>query len=113
MTIQESIVTALAAVAGGRTYPNVAPDVPTTPYIVYSRVSGVPETMLDGTAPLENSRFQLDCYEKSYAALQTLVAAVKAALAAASFKNVLLLEQDLYEQQTKMHRAVLDYSIWH
>lgn len=111
--IQETVYTALQSLVGGRVYPNVAPDKPTAPYIVYSRVASSPENTLADGQPIQQTRLQVDIYDKTYAGVQTLAESVLTAMTGATVKAIQLLEQDQYEQDVKLHRVIHDYSIWH
>ncbi|NBO83691.1 MAG: DUF3168 domain-containing protein [Betaproteobacteria bacterium] len=111
--IQEQLFTALSTVAGGRVFPNVAPNNVTRPYVVYARVASTPENTLADGAPVENTRFQIDCFDATYAAAVALAEAVKTAMKASSLTNLLLLEQDQFEPDALLHRVILDFSVWH
>ena len=50
--IQQDLFAALAGVAGGRVFPNVAPNNVQKPYVVYARVSNAPENTLADGAPV-------------------------------------------------------------
>ena len=95
-----------------RNYPNVAPDSPTLPYIVYFRVSNSPENTLGSGIPIENSRIQIDCYAATYAGAQTLATQVVAAMDAADFTSIFLMDHDMYEDSVKRHRVSQDFSVW-
>ena len=110
--IEESLFTALSSLAGGRVYPMIAPDSPTKPFIIYQNIANTPEVTLANGVPINNTRMQIDCYDKTYAAVKALAAAVQAALVAAPFTNIPLMNQDLYEQEVKLYRVQLDYSLW-
>jgi hypothetical protein len=112
VAIQDQLRTALAAVAGGRVYPAIAPDGVTKPYLTYFRVSTVPANTLSSGRPLENTVFQIDCYDKTAAGVNSVKEAVKAALDAWAVKWTLQSEQDLYENDVKLHRITLDCSVW-
>ena len=77
--IQEQLFSALSGVAGGRVFPNVAPNNVAKPYVVYSRVASTPENTLADGVPVENTRIQIDCLDTTYAAVISLAEAVKAA----------------------------------
>ena len=111
--IQEQLFTALSGVAGGRVFPNLAPNDVQTPYLVYLRVASVPENTLADGIPIESTRVQIDCFDTTYAAVITLAESVKAALRASSLTQVLLMEQDQFEFDALLHRVILDFSIWH
>ena len=44
--IQQDIFTALSTLAGGRVFPNIAPNNVQKPYVVYARVSSAPANTL-------------------------------------------------------------------
>ena len=111
--IQQDLFAALAGVAGGRVFPNVAPNNVQKPYVVYARVSSAPENTLADGAPIENTRLQVDCFDTTYAAAVVLAEAVKTAIKSSAITNVLLLEQDQFEPEALLHRVILDFSIWH
>lgn len=116
MSVQSDFVVALGPVFSGRLYPSVAPDSPVAPYAVYFRVSSVEQSTVDtngGDGNSSNTRLQLDVWAKSYAEAQSCAAAAKAALLAWNVENNVLMEQDLYEPETKFHRVMLDISTWH
>jgi hypothetical protein len=103
-------------VFAGRVYRNSAGDSPTVPYATFFRVVGIEGSTLDrngGTDNETNTRIQLDVYSRSGTELDTLVGAMKAALKAWSVSNVILMEMDDYESDTKLHRTTLDISTWH
>jgi hypothetical protein len=111
--IQQDLFTALAAVAGGRVFPNIAPSNVQKPYVVYARISSAPENTLADGAPIDNVRLQVDCFDTTYAGVVTLAEAVKAALAASAITHLLLVEQDQFEPDALLHQVILDFSIWH
>lgn len=111
--IEQTIFSTLNGLVGGRCYPMVAPDSPTCPYIVYQNIANKPEVCLDGNIPISNTRMQIDAYEKTYSGVKTLKASIDAAMLAAAFKNVPLMQQDIYEAEVKLYRVQQDYSIWY
>jgi hypothetical protein len=117
MSVITDLQTALAASLGTvRAYPNVAPDSAAMPYVTFSRISSVEENSMavnGGAGNLANTRFQLDVWAATYAQAQTTSGVVKAALKAWSVTNVINIEQDLYESETKSHRVMIDFSTWH
>ena len=110
--IQQDLFAALAGVAGGRVFPNVAPNNVQKPYLVYARVSSAPANTLADGAPVENTRLQVDCFDTTYAAALALAEAVKTAIKSSPIIYVLLLEQDQFEPEALLHRVILDFSIW-
>lgn len=113
MTIETSVFATLSGLASGGAWANAAPDQPTTPYLVFARVSGVPENTLAGDRPgLVKVRMQIDCYDLTYEGVKALAESVKTAMLAAVFRNYLDTDQDLYEFDVKRHRVTLDYFCW-
>lgn len=110
--IQQNLFAALAGVAGGRVFPNVAPNNVSKPYVVYSRVSSAPENTLADGASIENTRLQVDCFDTTYSAAVALAETVKAAMKSSAVTHVLLLEQDQFEPEALLHRVILDFSVW-
>ena len=110
--IQQDLFAALAGVAGGRVFPNVAPNNVSKPYVVYSRVSIAPENTLADGASVENTRLQVDCFDITYSAAVALAETVKAAMKSSAITHVLLLEQDQFEPEALLHRVILDFSVW-
>ena len=111
--IQQDLFAALSTLAGGRVFPNIAPNNVQKPYVVYARISSAPANTLADGAPVENTRLQVDCFDTSYAAAVTLAMAVKAAMTSSAITHLLLLEQDQFEPEALLHRVILDFSIWH
>lgn len=114
MTVQESLYTALQATVGGRLYPLVAPAPVTLPYAVYQVISQVPQNVLSDTPGLFNTRLQVDVFARLYSECQTLKASVRSAMAS-GFGNSAkeILTQDLFEDDARLHRVSMDWSVWH
>ena len=103
-------VAGVSAIVSTRVYPVITPKNPTPPYIVYREVSNVPQNVLAAEdAPIDRSRIQIDCYARQFSEVQTMKAAVRAALVA---YGKVLVGQDLFEEETRLHRSIIDFS-WH
>lgn len=116
MSIQTEFVSLIAPLVNGRVYPHSAPAQTLTPYVLYFRVSATPDPTLDanGGAPgLVNTRLQCDVWSGSYAEADATAIAIKNALNNWQFQNVLQDEQDFFEFDTRLHRVMIDVSIWH
>lgn len=76
-----SAATAVTGITSTRLYPLVAPQDSPTPYVVWQRVSTVTDGAhdADGTSDLFRSLFQFSCYATTFAEVDTLAAAVRAA----------------------------------
>ena len=110
-----SLVTLLSGntAAGTRVHPLTAPDSEGRPYITYQRITAVDNTPLSGGAAFFNTRMQIDVYADTYIAADSIASQVKTLLAGWSVKNVQISDVDLYENEVKLFRVQLDYSIWH
>lgn len=116
MSIQTEFFTLVSGLFAAQVYPNVAPEGVVPPYATYTRVSAVEDPTLDtngGAGNATNTRLQIDVFATTYAAAQSSASAVKTALKGWAAENILLDEQDLYEPDTKLHRVLLEASIWH
>lgn len=115
MSMQTDFVALVTALVGGRVYPaGTASTV--TPYLTYFRVASIEQSTLDangGTGNMYETRLQIDVWATSYASAQATAAAVKAALKGWAKQNVVLSEDDGFEADTKLHRVMLDVSVWH
>ncbi len=113
MTLLESVQAVLQPLAaGGCWYQVNESQPPATPFIVFSRIPSAENNTLQGASDLQNTRVQVDVYSRAVDELLTLGAAVKAAMTAAAFTNVLLASRDLYEADTKLRRTSFEYSVW-
>jgi preprotein translocase subunit Sec61beta len=120
-TIHERIMTTLTAAGVAQLYPDQAPDGVTPDYVVYFSVASSPENTLAGLIPIENSRFQFDCWSLTRLASRTLATLISNTLTAqradpaqaGSFGATLLSDQDDYDPDTKQYRTILDMSLWY
>lgn len=113
-------VTALVAT---RVYPNELPQGSELPAIVYTVVSDVPESSLDGSieSAVQGARVQVDCYARpdqaagAYKRVHAVSNAVKSLLGNLSntvnsgfFES----ERDMFDNATQYHRVSMDFTIW-
>lgn len=110
--MQEDLVTALSSIAGGRVYPQLAAEGCSLPYVIYSGV-GAPMNDLAGTGTLYRTVMALNIYAITYAEAQSVAASVKGIMTSFIHKNLLQMQQDLYEQETRLHRVLLEFVVWH
>ena len=115
--IQEDLKTLLGGVTecAGRVYPVFAGDKPGLPYIVYQRVSAVPDNVLDdrviGTS---KTHMQIDIYDRTYKSVRDISVEVIALLQGWATPNYLQNTQDFYEgEDVQLFRVMLDVSIQH
>lgn len=109
-TIQEQLVAYLAPVA--ELHPLVAPQNTALPYVTYHRVASSVNNVLSGPPSIDNARMQIDVWGGTYAEAQRLAQAIIVAMQSWPVQNVLLNNYDLYEQEVKVYRVLLEFSIW-
>jgi len=127
VAVEYAVRARLAAVAGvtnivgTRIYPNLLPQDVTLEAITYRRVSGPHVSAFGTDAGLSNPRFQVDVWADLYTEAVALAAAVQTALvrfrgtiASETIQDILLLnELDIYEQERRIHRVMMDFEVWH
>lgn len=79
--MEEAITALLASVAGGRRYWGRAPQTVSRPFLVLSRIDGVPNYVMQWASGYVASRVQIDAYADTYTAAK---AAARAAIAVLS-----------------------------
>lgn len=114
-------VTAITNIVGNRIYPNLLPQDVTLEAITYRKVSAPHVHAFGSDAGLSNPRFQIDAWADVYTEVITLAAAIQAGLsrfrgtiAGEVIQDVMLLnELDIYEQDRRIHRVMMDFEVWH
>lgn len=99
-----------------RIYPVQVPQDAQYPAVVYQTVNNTPINHLTGESDLQNDRVQIDCYAESSDQAHALADAIKAAMQgdANNFKAVRVSRNDIpFDDDTKLHRVSIDYSIWY
>lgn len=113
MTIHEDLVATVGPAVGGRFYANVAPSNAAFPYAVYSLVSATPTQVLEGEITPTNWIFQIDAFATQKSAVAALGTAIRAAMNAATlYKSTCTMVLDDYEEEAKLYRVTLDFSVW-
>lgn len=114
MGLEASIKTALASVAGGRTYPDVPPDAPTFPLNVYQQVGGAVLNPLEGGDPnKDNARVQVVTWARTRLEASSVAREVRLAMSAALNATLLGAPVSVYDETTKLYGARADYSVWY
>jgi len=115
----------LKSLVGTRIYPEVLPQAPTYPAIVYQRISTTRLRALDGPVGLARPRIQLDCYGATYAEAKEIAANLRLALDGKSFEQNFVRvqaafledERDILETEGRdisdERRVSLDFFVWH
>jgi hypothetical protein len=105
----------VAALVGDRAYPLKLTQGAAKPAVTYTRVAGVPSTDLSGDdGDLIEVRAQLDCWAATFDEARAVAEAVRAAIkASASPRGYVNVDQDFYEDDTRLYRTMLDCSFWY
>ena len=111
MTIASTLRAQLVAVGGvsQRVYPLLLPQNPTYPAISYARVSN---TGTNGSTPLRQTRYQINCWARTYAGSQSIAAAIKTALEEYTEDEIKMCqvvnEIDDYDSEVDVFRVIID-----
>ncbi|MGF6877367.1 tail completion protein gp17 [Paraburkholderia sp. MM5477-R1] len=97
----------------GRAFLMVVPMDVREPYVVFQRISQTPQNTMDGYAQTDLVRYQIDSYARTHRDALMNMEAVLAALRACPDPPNVENEQDLYEQDTRIHRTTIDISTWY
>lgn len=112
MSLTQQVQAALVGVAPGSVFRGVAGQGAVAPYVVWQRLVSPVNNTLDGPSNLQNTRVQVDVYASRFADLESIEAAVLAAMQSAPVSAIQLSSQDFYEQETKLYRTSIDFSCW-
>jgi hypothetical protein len=115
MTIEAQVYEVLKSLAGGRIYPDVAPEGEPVPYITYQAVGGEPINFLSGEAPGKtNTRMQLNVWAATRLVASEIGAQVEDAVRAAVDlqPEVLTGRVATYDETTQYRGTMQDFSLW-
>ena len=116
MSVDTQIFSALSSLAGGRVFPDVAPEGTARPYLTYQQVGGDALNYLEGTVPgKRNARIQINAWADTRLAASELSERAEdlLRLAAGLQVEVLGARVSIYEEDTKLRGARQDFSVWH
>jgi len=114
MSLQSDIVTALAAVASGKVYPQFVPADVDPPFVVYRIINKDPLQTLSSGTVLINSQVEFDCFSETYSGALTLAAAVKAAVVASGLTYYESTSPgENYEPEVDIFMEPIFYGFWH
>lgn len=106
---------ALVQFAGGRVFPDVAPESTTRPYITWQQVGGESVNFIDSTVPgKKNARVQVNVWADTRLEAATLAELVEDMLrgVAALQTTVLGAPTSVYEPDTNLRGSMQDFSFW-
>lgn len=115
MSIQSDIVTALASVAGGRVYPQIAPADAALPFVVYRVLTKNPLGLLTGHGGATQYSVVFECYAETYAAALTLAGQVTTAVEAAATLTEYREQSpgEEYEPAVNVFMEPVYFGFWH
>jgi hypothetical protein len=111
-TLAERLEALLNPLASGKSWPLVAAQGTLSPYIIYQDVISVTSNTLGGATNLQRTRMQIDAYDATESAAQSLAKNIIAAMATATFSNIKIAEHHSYDADAMLYRVLLEFSIW-
>ncbi|HXM32298.1 MAG TPA: DUF3168 domain-containing protein [Chthoniobacterales bacterium] len=115
----------ISGIVGTSVYPQNLPQKSATsnnlPAVVYTQVSGVRPSSMEGVSGLNDGRYQFACMALDYLTAKRLSQAVRQALikfqgtvgSTVILDTSLLAERDIYDSIELTFRCDLDFQIWH
>lgn len=114
MALETDLKAALDPLVSGRVYPDVTPDNPTLPCIVYQQVGGEAINILDGSLPdRNNARVQIHVWAKTRVEASSVTQQVRANLTSQLAAASLGAPTSLYEEPLKLYGSRSFYGIWY
>jgi len=119
---------AITSLVGTRIYASVAPSSVTYPYITFQVISNSPEHYMQGASAITSVNLQVDAWARLVAEQQAISSALRNALDGyralmgteqLDVRKCFLDNRNTFEELDKqgknlpVHRASLDFSIWH
>ena len=124
MTVEADIFSRLSGYAGlsalvsSRIYPNVLLQNATLPAVTYRRVSSERPPVMGADTGIVRARFQFDIWATSYSGMVAAKEQLRAAFqryngtaAVVILETFILMDVDLYEDETRTHHGVVDVEI--
>ena len=114
MSFQSDLITALAAVAGGRVFPAVAPEGTVYPLVNYRVQNKEPIVTIDGVVHATDYQVVFECWAKTYAQALATADAVRAAIYASGLDYSVAPEPgEDYEAQTDAYMEPVHFTFLH
>ena len=111
-TAEEIVYGALAYLAGGNVFPDLAPPGTSAPWITYQAAGGTDHTTLDDTAATLNARMQLTVWAHTRAEASDLMAQIRATLKSPPIRAVPIgAPVSSFESDTLLYGSRLDFSL--
>jgi hypothetical protein len=96
----------------GATFLMLAPQEKREPYVIYSLISGTPQLTMRGGAQATLMNYRVDSYARSHRDALTVMERIFALVDACDGDPMVEGRQDIYEQDTRIHRVSVVLSTW-
>lgn len=91
----------------------LAPQDTPEPYVIYSLVSGSPRNTMCGGAGASLMNYRIDSYARTHREALVIMDRVFALVDACEGDPIVESRQDIYEQDTRVHRVSVVLSTWY
>lgn len=114
MSLEASLYTTLGSLVSNRVHPDVTPDNPVFPLIVYQQVGGDAVDYMEGVVPdKSNARVQIVVWSKTRLEASEIAHSARLLLVEGALKaTTLAAPVSLYEPALKLYGSRTDYGIW-
>ncbi|MCK6052505.1 DUF3168 domain-containing protein [Moraxella osloensis] len=114
MNLGQQLYPILSPLVGGRVFPMQRWEGADSanPYIIYSKVSSIPDNTMDGFSGHEYVRVQIDIYHEDYDELDALAIQVIDAISTGIPLSEFLNRQELPDDDTGLYRQSMDWQLW-
>jgi hypothetical protein len=110
---ESEIFAVLEQALPARAFLMLAPMEAREPYLIFTRISQLPANTMCGYAQTDLVHYQIDSYAKTHAQALANMETVVRLLRACPDPPLVNNEQDMYEQDTRIHRTTIDISTWY
>ena len=112
--MSESELFALLRIAlPGGVFNKLAPQNQREPYVVYAFVTGTPQNTLRGGTRLRQCMYRVDAYARTSAEANAIMDRIAVLVDLCDGDPLIENTQDLYEQDTRIHRSSAVLSTWY
>lgn len=113
MSLETDLVAALTSTFGGRVFPDTAPFGAARPFLIYQQVGGSPLSSFCGATTPSNVRMQFHVWATTREESSTYMRTVESLVTAAPLRAVSLGGLIArFDEATKTHGAMQDFSFW-
>lgn len=115
MTMEATLFGLLGPLVGSRCYPDIIPDNPSFPLIVYQQVGGVVVEYLDQTiSDKDNARMQVWVWAKTRTEARDIARQARTAIIGSVLQaKTLAAPISTYDEAMKLYGSRTDFSLWY